>query len=131
MCARVFSKAIISKASRCGAVLSALADALCVCVCVQDGGCQYVRCRTCNTTFCWLCMGVFDHKNHDCNKLELAADATDAAKSLAKWVRKQMLSSVSAMISNHIFAESFQQALRRARAGHFAAIEADADGQRP
>ncbi len=37
-------------------------------------------------------MGVFDHKNHDCNKLELAADATDAAKSLAKWVQLTLFS---------------------------------------
>ena len=51
----------------------------------KDGGCQYIRCRTCNTGFCWLCMQLFDHKNHDCNKLELGADASDAAKSLAKW----------------------------------------------
>lgn len=51
----------------------------------KDGGCQYMRCRTCNTAFCWLCMGLFDHKNHDCNKLELGKDASEAAKSLAKW----------------------------------------------
>ena len=28
----------------------------------KDGGCQYMRCQTCNTGFCWLCMGLFDHK---------------------------------------------------------------------
>lgn len=51
----------------------------------KDGGCQYMRCQTCSTAFCWLCMGLFDHKNHDCNRLELGPNATEAAKSLAKW----------------------------------------------
>lgn len=57
----------------------------CKAIISKDGGCQYVRCRSCNTTFCWLCNGMFDHKNHDCNKLELAPDASEAAKALSKW----------------------------------------------
>ena len=57
----------------------------CKAIISKDGGCQYMRCRTCNTAFCWLCMGLFDHKNHDCNKLELGKDATEAARSLQKW----------------------------------------------
>lgn len=63
-----------------------------------------MRCQTCHTAFCWLCMGkqigfffrydfytffffqgLFDHKNHDCNRLELGKDASEAAKSLQKW----------------------------------------------
>ena len=44
-----------------------------------------MRCRTCSHSFCWICRTAVDHKAHTCNKIELAPDATEAAKSLAKW----------------------------------------------
>ncbi len=34
----------------------------------KDQGCQYMRCQQCSHGFCWICLGAFDHKAHNCNK---------------------------------------------------------------
>ena len=34
----------------------------------KDQGCQYMRCQQCSHAFCWICLGGFDHKSHNCNK---------------------------------------------------------------
>ena len=44
-----------------------------------------MRCHSCQHAFCWICRTGVDHKAHNCNKIELSPDASDAAKSLAKW----------------------------------------------
>lgn len=40
----------------------------CKCLIQKDGGCQYVVCSKCRASFCWICLGAFDHKNHACNQ---------------------------------------------------------------
>ncbi len=27
-----------------------------------------MRCQQCSHAFCWICLGGFDHKSHNCNK---------------------------------------------------------------
>jgi len=50
---------------------------------IKDGGCQYIRCGTCNHGFCWICMGPFDHVKHGCNAY--VPSSGDDQKSLAKF----------------------------------------------
>lgn len=33
----------------------------------KEGGCQYMNCSNCNHKFCWICLGAFDHKQHNCS----------------------------------------------------------------
>ena len=57
----------------------------CSAVITKDGGCQYMRCQQCQHAFCWICLGAFDHKNHNCNALQLDPNADQIAKDLAKY----------------------------------------------
>mmetsp|Transcript_3584 Transcript_3584/g.3960 ORF Transcript_3584/g.3960 Transcript_3584/m.3960 type:complete len:523 (-) Transcript_3584:184-1752(-) len=51
----------------------------------KDGGCQYMACPKCSHKFCWICLGNFDHKNHQCNKFtETSGD--DKRKDLHKFM---------------------------------------------
>eukprot|EP01126_Amoeba_proteus_P034068 TRINITY_DN3377_c0_g2_i13.p1 TRINITY_DN3377_c0_g2~~TRINITY_DN3377_c0_g2_i13.p1 ORF type:complete len:369 (+),score=83.53 TRINITY_DN3377_c0_g2_i13:624-1730(+) len=53
----------------------------------KDGGCQYMRCSNCSHTFCWMCLGAFDHKDHACNKFqtETGVDSNSARAQLNKY----------------------------------------------
>jgi len=57
----------------------------CNAVITKDGGCQYMRCQQCSHPFCWICLGAFDHKNHNCNALKVDPNADQVAKDLAKY----------------------------------------------
>jgi len=50
---------------------------------IKDGGCQYIRCGTCNHGFCWICLGPFDHVKHGCNAY--VPSSSDDQKSLVKF----------------------------------------------
>mmetsp|Transcript_50785 Transcript_50785/g.158688 ORF Transcript_50785/g.158688 Transcript_50785/m.158688 type:complete len:584 (+) Transcript_50785:83-1834(+) len=36
----------------------------------KDGGCNHMHCKHCDHHFCWVCLGIFEHKTyqHTCNK---------------------------------------------------------------
>jgi len=50
---------------------------------IKDGGCQYIRCGTCNHGFCWICLGPFDHVKHGCNAF--VPTVGEEGKTLAKF----------------------------------------------
>ena len=44
-----------------------------------------MRCATCSHAFCWICLGAFDHKNHNCNALKIDPNSDKIAQDLAKY----------------------------------------------
>eukprot|EP01128_Nolandella_sp_AFSM9_P004514 TRINITY_DN203_c0_g1_i1.p1 TRINITY_DN203_c0_g1~~TRINITY_DN203_c0_g1_i1.p1 ORF type:complete len:511 (+),score=102.99 TRINITY_DN203_c0_g1_i1:232-1764(+) len=52
----------------------------------KDGGCQYMVCSKCSNTFCWMCLGTFDHTDHSCNKLKEEKDPNSDRALMNKFV---------------------------------------------
>ena len=46
----------------------------------KDHGCQYMRCQKCSHAFCWICLGSFDHKSHNCNKFTVVDEGSERAE---------------------------------------------------
>ena len=39
-----------------------------------------MACGKCSHKFCWVCLGAFDHKNHQCNKYKEEVDSKNSAR---------------------------------------------------
>jgi ariadne-1 len=54
----------------------------------KEGGCQYMSCSNCSHKFCWVCLGNFDHKSHNCGayKEEAGADKNSKRAILHKYM---------------------------------------------
>ncbi len=95
----------------------------------KDGGCQYMRCQTCNTGFCWLCMGLFDHKNHDCNKFELGKDGKQGTKNTNICNRISLFSNRCCKISGQVGALFKEICFSRSSHQHSVQAQGKGDGQ--
>lgn len=54
----------------------------------KEGGCQYMSCSNCSHKFCWVCLGNFDHKAHNCGsyKEEAGSDRNSKRALLHKYM---------------------------------------------